>query len=748
MTRKPTYEELLQKVEELEQEKRIWMKGKVNEISGFEAEEIQPDVQYKDALKKMSSLGSIINVEELQSIMDDFHHLTGMVTAILDMEGNVIAATGWQDICTQFHRIHPKTAQNCTESDLYLVKNIKPGEYIGYQCKNGLWDVATPLYVGNKHMGNIYTGQFFYDDDSVDETKFIQQAEKYGFDKNSYMEAFRRIPRYSRQEIKHLMGFLVKFTSYISSISYAKKKLEMEIHERKHAEEALQVSEGRLRALIKTLPDLIWLKDMDGRYLACNARFEQFFGAKEKEIQGKTDYDFVNKELADFFCANDRAAIEKGGPSINEEEITFADDGHKEVLETIKTPMYSKNGRVLGVLGIGRDITERTRAEKERQRLQTQLNHAQKIESVGRLAGGVAHDFNNMLSIILGNSEILMDDLGSNHKSYSNIKEIQKAARRSADLTRQLLAFARKQTTSPKIIDLNKTIEGMLGMLKRLIGEDIDLSWHPKKNLWPVKIDPSQVDQILANLCMNARDSIKDVGKVTIETDTVHFDKDYCERHQGFQSGDYVLIGISDNGCGMDKKTIDNLFEPFFTTKEIGEGTGLGLATVYGIVKQNDGFINVYSEPGKGTLFKLYIPRHERCRSDNSATVREESQKGLETILLVEDDMSILRMTKTMLERLGYTVLAANTPDEAINISKTSHNEIHLLLTDVVMPSMNGRDLAENILKTFPKMKNLYMSGYTANVIAHRGILDEGLNFISKPFSKQELSKKLREILD
>ncbi|MCG8688131.1 MAG: ATP-binding protein, partial [Desulfobacterales bacterium] len=283
----------------------------------------------------------------------------------------------------------------------------------------------------------------------------------------------------------------------------------------------------------------------------------------------------------------------------------------------------------------------------------------------------------------------------------------------------------------------------------RLIGEDIDLKWLPRTALWPVKIDPSQVDQILANLCVNARDAIKDVGKITIETDNFHCDELHCRRHTGLEAGDYVTVRISDNGCGMNNTTIEKLFEPFFTTKDQDKGTGLGLATVYGIVKQNNGYISVESEIDEGTTFKIYIPRHsEKLEEPIGNDGRDEIRDGHETILLVEDETAILEMIKSMLERLGYVVLEANTPEEAIKISRAFEHDIDLLITDVVMPSMNGRDLAEKLLTVRPHMKCLFMSGYTANVIAHRGILDEGVNFINKPFSMPDLSVKLRNVLD
>ena len=385
-----------------------------------------------------------------------------------------------------------------------------------------------------------------------------------------------------------------------SKILRKQKQSEMALRK---AREAAVTRESFLRTLVRSIPDLVWLKDPQGVYLACNSRFERFFGAKETEIVGKTDYAFLDRHEADLFKKRDMQTIARGRACTSEEEITFADDGHREHLETIKTPMFNDDGELIGVLGIGRNITERLN-------LQAQLVQAQKMESVGRLAGGVAHDFNNMLSVIRGNAELLLDDIARNSPLVESLHEIVNAAERSSSLTRQLLAFARRQTIAPEVINLNDAIEGILKMLRRLIGEDIELTWIPAKEPWPVKMDPSQIDQILANLCVNSRDSIKSVGKVTIEIEKVSLDAAYCQTHDGFRHGDFVLMTVSDTGRGMTRETMDHIFEPFYTTKTAGKGTGLGLATVYGIMKQNDGFINVYSEPGKGSVFKVYFPRH------------------------------------------------------------------------------------------------------------------------------------------
>lgn len=484
---------------------------------------------------------------------------------------------------------------------------------------------------------------------------------------------------------------------------------------------------------------------------------ETFWGSDQtKRIYG-FDPDspgFTTREVEDCIPEKERVhqalmdLIEKDTPYDLEFMIHPVSGPETRTIRSVAEVLRDDSGAPLKVVGLIQDITEQKRAQEEKQALERALNQAQKLESIGRLAGGVAHDFNNMLSIILGNSEMLLEDLPPSDRIAKKLNEIHRAANRSADLTRQLLAFARKQTISPKNLNLNIAIEGMLKMLRRLIGEDIDLVWNPGDDVWAVKIDPTQVDQILANFCVNSRDAIRDIGKVTIETCNVSFDQAYCRIHKEFLPGDYVMLAFSDDGRGMDAMTLDKIFDPFFTTKKTGEGTGLGLATIYGIVKQNNGFIHVYSEPDQGTVFKVYFTRSlsaGECEQGTGGLV----VKGHETILLVEDDEAILKVISKMLERLGYRVLSTPRPSEAVKLAASAQpGGIQLLMTDVVMPEMNGRELAVTIEKIDPDVNILYMSGYTANVIAHRGILEEGLNFINKPFSKETLSLKLRQILD
>ena len=519
-----------------------------------------------------------------------------------------------------------------------------------------------------------------------------------------------------------------------------------DITDRKRAEEALHLSLEKFEKTFKAAPVWVVLSAVeDGRYIEVNDAFLHTTGYRREEVIGKTSL-----HLGTWADPADRARIisvisKKGG--IRNKAVQRKTRSGQIIDTLFSAEVLRLEGRPV-MISVSQDITEQKRAEEEREKLQAQLLQAQKMESVGRLAGGVAHDFNNMLGVIIGHSEMAMQQMDPASPVHDDLVEIKKAARRSADLTRQLLAFARRQTAAPVVLDLNETINGMLKMLRRLIGEDIDLSWTPGENIWPVKMDPSQIDQIMANLCVNARDAIDGVGKIIIETQNFRADALYCGDHPEFAPGNYVMLAVSDDGHGMSREVHDNLFEPFYTTKKVGKGTGLGLSTVYGIVKQNDGFINVYSEPGAGATFKIYLPRNREITAARGKSTAEAVVGGSETVLLVEDEVAILRMGKTMLERFGYDVLDAHRPEEALSIVESHSGPIHLLITDVVMPDMNGKELAAQIRKKHPRIKVLFMSGYTANVIMHRGILKDDVNFLQKPFTVESLIGKARRVLD
>lgn len=510
-----------------------------------------------------------------------------------------------------------------------------------------------------------------------------------------------------------------------------------DITERKRAEAERQ----RLMAAIEQTGEMIMITSPQGSIEYVNPAFERVTGYSREEILGQNPWILNSGRLDEVLYRNLWNTIKRGG-TWEGRLANRRKDGTLYTADVTISPIRDALGRIVSYVAAGRDVTEEIR-------LQDQLLQSQKMESVGRLAGGVAHDYNNMLGVIMGYTELALHKVGKTEPLYADLQEILKAARRSADMTRQLLAFARKQTISPVVLDLNETVEGMLKMLRRLIGEDIDLVWLPKADLWPVKMDPSQIDQILANLCVNARDAIEGVGKVTIETDMVTFDEDYCAKHHGFVPGEFVMLAVSDDGCGMDQAILENIFEPFFTTKDVDKGTGLGLATVYGIVKQNSGFINVYSEPGHGTIFKIYLPRTGMQAAKGTwPWEAKRNLRGSETVLLVEDEESILALGKAILRRQGYHVLAARNPAEALELVESYPDPIHLLITDVVMPGMNGKDLNERLSALKQGLKCIFMSGYTANVIAHHGVLDEGIHFLQKPFSLKTLTEKVREVLD
>jgi len=508
----------------------------------------------------------------------------------------------------------------------------------------------------------------------------------------------------------------------------------VDITERKRAEEALR----KLSQAVEQSPVSIVITDVTGKIEFVNITFTHITGYTHEEVIGQ-NIRILHSETPDEDYSRLWKTISSGGVWRGEFH-NRKKSGELFWEHAIIAPIRNAENIISHYVAVKEDITELKKLEE-------QLRHSQKMEAIGQLAGGVAHDFNNMLGVIIGYAELAMEKAALDDSLCKDIEEIRTAAFRSAEITRQLLAFARKQTIVPKVINLNDSIANMLKLLRRLIGEDIELAWLPGENLWQIKMDQSQIDQILVNLCVNARDAIAGVGKITIETQKANFDA-YCTEQKGLSPGEYVILIVSDNGCGMDKQTLDKLFEPFFTTKGIGKGTGLGLATVYGIVKQNAGFINVYSEVGRGSTFKIYLPRYTAIPTEEPTPMLDLTDlRGHETILVVEDEPLHLRMVKLMLEGYGYHVFAASTPKEALDIAK-DYSSIRLLLSDVIMPEMNGRDLAKAISFLYPNIICLFMSGYTDNVIAHHGLLDQGINFIQKPFSKQELAAKIRELLD
>ncbi|MGB3226044.1 MAG: cache domain-containing protein, partial [Desulforhopalus sp.] len=518
------------------------------------------------------------------------------------------------------------------------------------------------------------------------------------------------------------------------------------VHNLKSTLSGLKESEQNYRSMFENAIEGILQTSYDGSILNANPAMAKILGFKNVEalkanVQVQTLYAYTtdrDKVLSHLLAFG----------SLHDFEVQALTNNNEKIWISLSAFLVRDDaGKPLQIESMIVNINDRKRAEQEREELFDRLGQSQKLEAVGQLAGGVAHDFNNMLSVILGQTELALLRSQPSDKFYKAFTEIRQAAEHSANLTGQLLAFARKQTTSPKVIDLRHNLNTAITLLRRLITEDIELNLTIADDLWKIHIDPDQLRQILTNLCVNARDAITGNGNIDIAFENVSLDKSYSKNSPDYQPGDYVCLSVRDSGCGMDETTKKHIFEPFFTTKEMHRGTGLGLSTVYGIVKQNYGFINIYSEPGEGTISRVYFPRHdEEPGREPLEEIFEAVSVDIGTVLLVEDEPSLLNIINEMLNEMGCHVLAVASPLEAIELASDPSYAIELLLTDVVMPEMNGKELATRIQAIRPEVKCLFMSGYTADIIAHKGVLEDGLNFINKPFSTQTLAKKILEI--
>jgi PAS domain S-box-containing protein len=530
----------------------------------------------------------------------------------------------------------------------------------------------------------------------------------------------------------------------------ANEGLKKEVEERKRAEDDLAKQRSFLRQVIDLNPNFIFAKDRDGRYTLANQAVAEAYGVPVEELLGRGDADFnPNEDEVEAFRRDDLEVMDALQDKFIPEEVITDASGRVRWLQTIKRPIIAPDGRVTQMLGVATDITARKQAEEALHRSEEQLRQSQKMEAVGKLAGGVAHDFNNLLTAITGQCQLALRRCKQDNPLYRRLEVIDQAGERAASLTRQLLAFSRQQILQPKVLDLNRVVFEMNKMLQPLIGEDIDLFTKLMPDIGMVKADPGQLEQVLLNLAVNARDAMPRGGKLTIETAKVYLDDEYASRYVSVRPGWYVMLGVSDTGRGMDAQTQERIFEPFFTTKDIGKGTGLGLSTVYGIVKQSGGNVWVYSEVGQGTTFKVYLPCVEsRAEVPGPGTDRGMSPQGTETVLLVEDDELVRDMAKEILLESGYQVLEAKHGPEALGVAEKYHGPIHLMLSDVVMPQMSGRELAERLALLRAEMKVLYMSGYTDDAIVHHGVLDEETAFIEKPFTPDGLARKVRAALN
>jgi two-component system, cell cycle sensor histidine kinase and response regulator CckA len=497
--------------------------------------------------------------------------------------------------------------------------------------------------------------------------------------------------------------------------------------------------------VIEHLPTMVFVKEASElRFEYFNKAGEELLGLSRETLLGKNDHDFFPKEQADFFVEKDRGVLNRGTVEDIPEEPIETGRGRRW-LHTRKIPIQDAMGRPRHLLGVSIDITEQKLATDK---LQDQLRQAQKMEAIGRLAGGVAHDFNNLLSVIMGYTSLAIDGMSENDPLRSQLGEVLGASERARDLTRQLLAFSRQQVLEPRIVDLNRIVGQLERMLERLIGEDVELITVKAPDLGHVLVDPSQIEQVVMNLVVNARDAMPKGGKLTIETANVILDETYASDHENVSPGPHVMLAVVDTGHGMDRATQARIFEPFFTTKEVGRGTGLGLSTVFGVVRQSGGHVYVYSEPGKGAAFKVYFPRVTGSEPVLQAHRAVAPRSSSETVLVLEDEEQVRRVVVAMLQRGGYRVIEATRAAEALEIASDPTLTIDLLLTDIVMPGMSGPEVVQLMREVRPSLKAICMSGYTDETVVRHGILESGIAFLQKPITPDSLRHKVRSVLD
>jgi PAS domain S-box-containing protein len=711
--------------------------------------DINPKIQISDL-----DLESIIDTKEIQSIMDDFCSLTNMVTAILDLKGNVIEATGWQDICTKFHRINPKTACNCKESDLFLTKDIKPGEYVDYKCKNGLWDVVTPLYVGTTHLGNIYTGQFFYDDEEIDEDFFIKQADRYGFDKDAYLEAFMQVPRYSRDTIAHLMSFLVKLTTYISKIGLANIPLEKEIKERKQAQEALKERTAFLDKIIETSAVSLWISDEKGTAIRANSACLAFFGSTQEEVIGKYNLFQDSVIRKEGFMPVIKEVFEKGDPARFVINYDFGAVDHVDVknathkiIETVLTPVMDGNNRVSNVIVQSIDLTAIKLSEEEKTRVNKILAEHEKLSLIGQVAGKMAHDFNNVLGIIMGNTELSLLDC-KDEQTKKTLALIYDQTIRGKNLTKNLVAFAKDQEPKQKFFRINEKIDLVINLLKKDL-EGIELITENKPGMPDLLADPGMIEHALVNLLQNSIHATSRVESPKIMMRT-------------YSSGDNVCFEIEDNGCGIPKEHLSHIFEPSFTLKgnkdatdsyeSTIKGTGYGMSNVKKYIDLHKGAIAFESKADFGTKFTIHLPiiKKELTRGEKTE-LRGEMSQFEKYILIVEDEISISDIQYRVLtqEPCRHKVDIANNGQVAMDLF--DRNEYDFISLDyVLLGKISGMTVYHHIRATNQTIPILFISGNIEFLESIKELKqkDVNLDHLSKPCQNKDYVKSINALLE
>ncbi len=678
-------------------------------------------------------LSEILDVPPIQSLMNDFHAIVNIPMAVIDISGKVLVGVGWQEICTEFHRVHPEACKNCIESDTQSSAGVPVGEYKLYRCKNNMWDVATPLVVDGQHVGNIFTGQFFFDDEPLDYDFFREQARRYGFNEQQYLDALNNVPRLSRETVHRGMSFLMKLAQIVSGMGYANLKLSEALAERKLSEEALSKNEKLLRRFIDAELIGVVLSNR-GQIEFANDTFLTMLGYTREELeQGLLHSD--NFTLPDYLCRRDEAInrLEATGLCQTHESLLRRKDG-TYVPALVGFAQNEEPGkRVAWVLDMSR--------QKE---LEAKLLQTQKLEAVGELAGGIAHDFNNLLMVISSHAELILDAGNDIPRVTKSASSILASADRGTQLTSKLLTFSRKQELAISPFDVNELLSDSADLVSRLLPKTIDFQVHRSASPCWVMADRTQLEQVMLNLILNARDAMPDGGKLVVRASGVMVGHDDVGLHGAVPIGEYALITVADTGFGIPKHIADKIFEPFFTTKPKGRGTGLGLAMAYGIVTQSGGHIRVKSGVNVGTTMSVYLASTETQIAEQARSVacgfRNVDGSACPvhgTVLLVDDEDLVRSSVRAFLENKGLKVVDTGDAREAIRIADEIGDGLSMLITDVIMPKLTGTELARTLLSKHPSLSVVFMSGYAAGAIHQEEF--PSAKFLQKPFNRATL---------
>ena len=684
----------------------------------------------------------IVNIEELRELCESYTAITGAVTALLELDGDILVATGWQDICTRFHRVNDATACRCRESDTILAGGLKKGvQYNVYKCKNGLVDVAVPIMIRGEHVANFFTGQFF--SEPPDRDYFIRQAEEFGFDKDSYLEALQRVPTFSEETVEKMMIFFTRLARLIGEMGLARNELE-------EGNQKLHKSEERLHLAVKAATIGIFDWDITNNELTWNDCMYSLYGIRKEDFSGAYSAwaSMLHPEDRQHTEAEIQSALRGEREYTHEFRITCP-DGTVRFIKAASQTYFDGNGNPLRMVGTNIDITDRKKAEEEKRVFEQQIQQTQKLESLGVLAGGIAHDFNNILAVIIGNCSLAE----MNYDSARNyIPVIEKAAERAAGLCRQMMTYAGKAPSTPALVIMWLLVDDVVNMLKTTIRQNVTIKTSYLPDIPTITGDASQLRQIIMNLIINASEAIGDMqGEVCVSLSKSEIRAGQSVKdHLGtaIPAGIYLCLEIRDNGCGMDEETKRRIFEPFYTTKF--PGRGLGMSAVLGILKAHNGALQISSQPGEGAAFKVYLPVSKGVATEEES-LRQTAPalwQGNGTILLVEDEVEVMSIASAMIKEMGFTVIEAVNGKEALEMYQQGAADITLVLTDIGMPVMDGYELFRELKTIAPKLPIIISSGFGDMDIKSNLPVEEIAGLVSKPYNFYRLREVLQGVAE